>query len=64
MKRKELKNLAQRIANLEIKSREASSPEETKQAEQEITELTGRVTSLDDIFLLDELIMNILNKNS
>lgn len=64
MKRKELKNLAQRIANLEIKSREASSPEEAKQAEQEITELTGRVTSLDDIFLLDELIMNILNKNS
>ena len=64
MKRKELKNLAQQIAQLELQLQSSNDADNKRRIEQSITGLTSRVTNLDDIFLLDELIFDILNKNS
>ena len=63
MKRKELKNLANKIAKLEQIIQRNEDPKQVQQAKDKIMKLSGHVDSLEDIMLMDELIQDIL-KNS
>ena len=63
MKRKELKNLANKIAKLEQIVQRDEDPKQVQQVKDEIMKLSGHVDSLEDIMLMDELIQDIL-KNS
>lgn len=64
MKRKELKNLAQKIAKQELIILNSDNPKEVKIAEQEIMRLSGCVDSIEDITMIDEIVQEILSKNS
>ena len=60
MKQKELKNLAKKIAKLELTMQGTDDPDVIAQCENEIMYLTGKVTSFEEIDMLDELIQEIL----
>ena len=60
MKRKELKNLAQKIAKAEKIIQTSDDPKVIKKAEQEIMMLSGQVDSLADMTAIDELVQEIL----
>lgn len=61
MKKKELKNLAIKIAKQEnIIQDPNSTQEQRKQAEKEIFALSSKVGSLEDFDILDELIQSLL----
>ena len=60
MKRKELKNLAQKIAKAEKIIQTSDDPKAIKKAEQEIMMLSGQVDSLADMTAIDELVQGIL----
>lgn len=62
MNRKELRELARKIAKQEKKLEKATTDEERKQAEQAIMELTGCVNNLDDVSRLDEMILDLLEQ--
>lgn len=64
MKRKELKNLAQKIAKQELIILNSDNPKEVKIAEQEIMRLSGCVDSIEEITVIDEIVQEILSKNS
>lgn len=64
MKRKELKNLAKKIALAEQKLASATNPNERQKYQNQIIELSGHIDSYDDIFILDGLIQEILEKKS
>ena len=63
MKKKELKNLAQKIAKAEliIQSSDSSTAERAK-AEQEIMRLSSHVDKLEDMIIIDEMVQEILEK--
>ena len=63
MKKKELKNLAQKIAKAEmiLQSSEVSMAERAK-AEQEIMRLSSHVDKLEDMMIIDEMVQEILGK--
>ena len=63
MKKKELKNLAAKIAKCEKIIQTSDDKKAVRQAEDEIMELSGRVTSLADMVAIDELVMELLEKN-
>ncbi len=56
MKKKELKNLAKEIARAELSLRGLSDPKEKRMVQEYIIKLSNKVTSLEDIAILDELI--------
>ena len=61
MKRKELKNLAQKIAKQQfIEMSNETTDKEKRAARSEIMKLTSHVDSLVDITTLDELIQEFL----
>ena len=60
MKQKELKNLAKKIAKLELTMQGTDDPDVIALCETEIMYLTGKVTSFEEIDILDELIQEIL----
>lgn len=62
MKRKELKTLAKRIATLELVIQENEDSRAVKNAKNEIMDLSGKVDDPEDMFYLDELIQQILDK--
>ena len=62
MKRKELKNLAQKIAKYEQILQTSQDKEEIREAQSQIMNLSGRVQSLEDMVLLDDMIQEILKK--
>lgn len=64
MKKKELKNLAQKIAKAErvIQSPDSTTVEKSK-AEQEIMTLSSHVDKLEDMIIIDEMVQEILEKN-
>ena len=62
MKRKELKTLAKRIAALELVIQENEDSRAVKNAKNEIMDLSGKVDDPEDIFYLDELVQQILDK--
>lgn len=56
MKKEELKNIADEITLLQIKAEKASNPVVLEKLEQEITNLCEKITTLEDLFILDDLI--------
>lgn len=60
MKRKELKALAQKIAKQELIIQNSDDQYEIKQAQMKIMELSGSVTSMDDMIAIDELVQDII----
>lgn len=64
MKRKELKNLAQKIAKAELIIQTSDDPKAIKRAEQEIMNLSGQVHDLEDMVIIDELVQDLLDKKS
>lgn len=64
MKRKELKNLAKKIAKYEMICQTSDDPEEIARAEDEIYHLSGCVDSFEDMTAIDELVQDILAKEN
>ena len=64
MKKKELKNLAKKIAKYEKFIQSSTDEKEVSKARLKILQLSEEVTELDDFFQLDVLISEILEKNS
>lgn len=64
MKKKELKNLAQKIAKAERIIQTSDDPKAVAKAESEVMELSGHVDTLEDIVIIDEMVQDLLEKNS
>ena len=64
MKRKELKNLAQKIAKQEQILKKSNEPKEIALAQNEIMKLSGCVESIQDMIIIDEIVQEILSQNS
>ena len=60
MKRKELKELAKKIAKQEKILQNSENPKERAAAQDEIMRLSGHISSLEDMTILDEMIQEIL----
>ena len=56
MKKEELKNIADEITFLQIKAEKTSDPMVLEKLEQEIANLCEKITTLEDLFILDDLI--------
>ena len=63
MKQKEIKNLAQKIAKYERIVQTSDDKKLVHQAEEEIMRLSSSVDSLEDMVAIDELVMELLEKN-
>jgi phage shock protein A len=63
MKKKEIKNLAQKIAKYERIIQNSDDDKMVRQAQEEIMRLSSSVDSLDDMVAIDELVMELLEKN-
>jgi hypothetical protein len=63
MKRKEIKNLAEKIARYEHTIQHTDNEKLKQQAEAEIMKLCGSVDNMEDMVAIDELVMKILEKN-
>ena len=63
MKKKEMKNLAAKIAKCERVIQENKDPKAVKQAEEEIMRISCSVHNLEDMVAIDEIVMEILEKN-
>ena len=65
MKKKELKNLAKKIAEAEYIIQNSDDTKAIAKAQDSILELSGKAMSLEDMTIIDELVQNILlNKKS
>ena len=62
MKKKELKNLAKKIANYEYIIQTSQNEDELDYAKNEIFKLSSGVTSFEELDLMDEMVQDILNK--
>ncbi len=62
MKKKELKALASKIAKNEYIVQTSSDKKAIRKAQDEIIQLSGRVESLEDITIIDELVQDLLAK--
>ena len=62
MKRKELKNLAQKIATAENIIQTSSDPEQVMKAQGQIIELSDHVLSMEDMIAIDEFVQELLKK--
>lgn len=60
MKRKELKNLAKKIAQAEHIVQTSDNQDEIQRAQIEIMTLSSHVDSLDDITIIDEMVQELL----
>lgn len=62
MKKKEQKALAQKIAKYELIIQTSQDKKQVRDAQDKIIELSGKVESLDDIAIIDEMVQEILEK--
>ena len=62
MKKKELKNLAKKIADAEYIIQNSDDANAVAKAQDAILELSGKVSSVEDMLALDELVQEILNE--
>ena len=62
MKKKELKNLAKKIASAEMELSSAQDKKDIKHYQDQIIELSGQIDNPNDLFLLDAMIQEILEK--
>lgn len=60
MKKKELKNLAKKIAKYEQIIQSSDDKDEIRKAQLAIIELSGSVNSLEDITAIDEMVQDFL----
>ena len=60
MKKKELKNLAKKIAKYENIIQTSDDKDEIRKAQLAIIELSGSVDSLEDITAIDEMVQDFL----
>ena len=60
MKKKELKELAKKIAKCEFTIQTSSDKTAIRKAQEDIMSLSGRVESLNDITAIDEMVQDIL----
>ena len=63
MKKKELKNLATKIAKYEKIIQTSNDKKAIYQAEEEIMKLSSSVDKLEDMVIIDELVIELLEKN-
>ena len=63
MKRKEIKNLAQKIAKYE-RIIQMSDKKIKAQAEEEIMKVSSSIHSLEDMMAIDELVLELLNEEN
>ena len=64
MKKKELKNLAKKIADAEYIIQNSDDAKAVAKAQDAILELSGKVSSVENMLALDELVQEILNEKS
>ena len=64
MKKKELKNLAKKIADAEYIIQNSDDAKAVAKAQGAIIELSGKVMSLEDMMIVDELVQEILSQKS
>ena len=64
MKKKEIKNLAQKIAKCERIIQTSDDKKAIAQAEDEIMRVSSSVRSLEDMMAIDELVLELLNKEN
>lgn len=62
MKRKELNNLAKKIAKAELIIQKSQDSNKIEQAKKDIIKLSGQVSSLEEVVLLDELVQQYFSK--
>lgn len=60
MKKKEIKNLATKIAKWEKIIQTSDDKEAIKQAEDEIMKVSSSVKSLEDMMAIDEMVLELL----
>ena len=63
MRRKECKQLAEKIAKYERICSTSSDSYEIKEAQNKILELSSHAKTLDDIMMIDEMVQDILGYN-
>lgn len=65
MKKKDLKNIAQKIATAEMRLQSATDKAEIAELQAEIMKYTEMVSeSMDDLLYVDEQIQKIISKNN
>ena len=64
MKKKELKNLAQKIANCEYIIETSDNQEDIQNAQNTIMQLSSKVHDFQDLDIIDEMVQDILRKKS
>ena len=62
MKTKELKNLAKKIAKAELIRSNSEDPEEIKNAENEIIKLSGKISGIEEMLLLDDFVQDYIQE--
>ena len=63
MKRKEIQQLAKKIAKLEMIIENSDDKDEVHRAEMEVIKLSSGIRSLADMEAIDEAVQEILSKN-
>lgn len=63
MKKKELRNLAIKMAKLEKIIQSSDDKDEISKAENEIIKVSSSVKSLEDMVAIDEIVLELLAKN-
>lgn len=63
MKKKELRNLAVKIAKLEKIIQSSDDEEEISKAEKEMFKVSSSIKSLEDMVAIDEIVMDLLEKD-
>ena len=64
MKKKELRKLASQIAEAELILQKTIDPKEIRMIKENIMKFSSRITSLEDIMILDELIQDKIKEKS
>lgn len=64
MTKKELKNLAKKIASAEISLSKTEDSAKQDQLKGQIMKLTSQVADIEDLWILDELIQDEINKKN
>ena len=64
MKKKDLISLAKKIASEELKIRKSTDKKEINDAQNKIIKLSSQITNPEDLFILDELIQELIASQS
>lgn len=64
MKKKDLISLAKKIASEELKIRKSTDKKEINDAQNKIIKLSSQITNPEDLFILDELIQELIASKS